>query len=438
MTETLIGAWQLTVRAAPDAVALLDAATDRRWSRAELSALGAAWSAEYRARVRGQIVMFAEVNGPEWFRIFLGLLDAGAVVVALDPGEPPAAQQAMARSIGAGFLWCDGRLEAIRPRRGPSRSHTRLIKLTSGSTGLPRALRFTDAHMLADGRQVCASMDVRAEDVNLGCIPLGHSYGLGNLVLPLLVQGTAMVTGALVLPQVLAAAIARWRPTVFPSVPALLRGLAEAEIAPGQLDSLRTVISAGAPLRAEVAQAFAQRFQRKVHSFYGSSETGGITYDRTGEATLTGRSVGSPLEGVRLKFEGRQRFRVESAAVLGRGSFLPADRGELNEHGELVLLGRAGRMLKIAGRRLDPAEVERALRALPGVTDAFVGVHAGRADALAAVVASRESGATLREQLQGKIAAWKIPKRLVVLPEFPVTARGKTDTRQLRALLAGV
>jgi acyl-coenzyme A synthetase/AMP-(fatty) acid ligase len=126
---------------------------------------------------------------------------------------------------------------------------------------------------------------------------------------------------------------------------------------------------------------------------------------------------------------------VESAAVGEKGIFRPADRGELNERGELMLLGRAGRMLKIAGRRLDPAEVEGALRKLPGVTDAFVEAHAGRADALAAVVVSRESAAALREQLRSQIASWKIPKKILTLPEFPLTARGKTDTRRLRALL---
>ena len=63
-----------------------------------------------------------------------------------------------------------------------------LVKLTSGSTGQPRALPFIDAHMLADGSQICAGMDIRATDLNLAIIPFGHSYGLGTLVLPLLLR----------------------------------------------------------------------------------------------------------------------------------------------------------------------------------------------------------------------------------------------------------
>jgi len=437
MPATLRASWQSLVRADPAAAALYDAATERRWNRAELAALGIAWAAAHGNEAAGQRVVFAEPNGPDWFRVFLGLLACDGVAVALDAGEPLAAQRATAQSIGASFLWQGGRLEKLPGRRRSRDRGPRLLKLTSGTTGAPRALPFTDARLLADGRQVCAAMDIRPRDVNLGCIPLGHSYGLGNLVLPLLAQGTAIVTGVPLLPQALAAAIAQWRPTVFPAVPALLRALAAADVSPGQLRSLRTVISAGSPLAPDMARAFHAKFNRKIHSFYGSSETGGITYDRTGDATLMGASVGRPIKGVRLRFGAGGRFWVESKAVGGSGRFRPADRGKLNRRGELVLLGRAGRMVKIGGRRLDLAEVERSLRQMPTVRDAFVEPHRERADTLVAAVATRHATAELRAWLQERIAGWKIPRKFVALPEFPVTVRGKIDTRRLRALLHG-
>ena len=437
MPATLRAVWQALVRADPGAAALHDAATERVWTRAELAALGTAWAAAHGAEVAGQRVMFAEANGPEWFRVFFGLLAAEGVVVALDAGEPPAAQRATAESVGARFHWHGGRLEKLAEGRRANRRGHRLLKLTSGTTGVSRALPFTDAQLLADGRQVCAAMEIRPRDVNLGCIPLGHSYGLGNLVLPLLAQGTAIVTGVPLLPQALAAAIAQWRPTVFPAVPALLRALVGADVGREQLQSLRTVISAGSPLAPEVAQAFQEKFGRRIHNFYGSSETGGITYDRTGHATLTGASVGRPMPGVRLRFGAGGRFSVASKAVGGRGRFRPADRGQLNARGELVLLGRTGRMVKIGGRRLDLAEVERSVRQMRGVRDAFVEPHRERADTLVAVVATRHPAESLRAWLQGRIAGWKIPRKIVVLPEFPVTLRGKSDTRRLRALLHG-
>jgi acyl-coenzyme A synthetase/AMP-(fatty) acid ligase len=279
-------------------------------------------------------------------------------------------------------------------------------------------------------------MDIQPGDLNLAVIPLGHSYGLGNLVVPLLAQGTALVCAASPLPNVLAADCARWRPTVFPAVPTLLRALVQADADPAAFASLRLVISAGAPLAPEVAAAFAKRFGRRVHGFYGTTETGGISYDRTGEATLSGRSVGPPMTGVRLEWRRGRRFVVESAAVMGRGRFSPADGGELNELGELVLRGRTGRLVKIAGRRLNLAEIETALRAVPGVRDAHAIAHPARADALAAAVAAELTPAELRRQLGARLAAWKIPERLLVLPEFPHTVRGKIDRRRLEALLS--
>jgi acyl-coenzyme A synthetase/AMP-(fatty) acid ligase len=378
--------------------------------------------------------------------VFLGLLKADAVVVPLDPGEPFAGQHATATAVRASWLWSAGQLHAIAGRRAKMNDGRRLVKLTSGSTGVPRAIAFTDAQMVADGRQVCSSMGVRPDDVNLGLIPFGHSYGLGNLVLPLLLQGTAIAWGVAAMPHAIAEAAVRCRPTVFPAVPALLRALAIADVAAEQLQSLRTIISAGAPLAPEVAQAFQLKFGRKIHSFYGSSETGGITFDRTGDAALAGRSVGTPLEGVRLVFDRGGRFTVESAAVYtlgnrliaadGTGRHRPADRATLNAGGELVLIGRVGRFVKIAGRRLNLAEIEHALKQLPGVRDALVTPHAGRADALAAAVATEQSADGLRASLRERLASWKIPKKIVVLPAFPVTARGKTDSRQLRELLS--
>ncbi|HYP17464.1 MAG TPA: hypothetical protein VEQ65_09660, partial [Opitutus sp.] len=192
------------------------------------------------------------------------------------------------------------------------------------------------------------------------------------------------------------------------------------------------------------AQAFHARFGKKIHSFYGSTETGGITYDRSGQASLSARSVGRPLEGVQIAFERRGRFRVTSAAVhtlgnrqrVGRlGSYRPLDLAELTPDGELVLVARAGRVVKIAGRRVNLAEVEHALRQIPGVRDAFATTHPERSDALAAAVVSERPSVELRAALAGLLAAWKIPRKLVSLAEFPINARGKTDARRLQEIL---
>jgi acyl-CoA synthetase (AMP-forming)/AMP-acid ligase II len=438
MSENLNSLWLENVYHSPDATAVIEGEGGRHWSRASLQeAADHCFSAiPTDVSLARHRVALAEPNGPGWLAAFIGLLRAGAIVVPLDPAEPAEARVTTSLAVGVNWIWEAGRLRQLASHPPARRTDYCLVKLTSGSTGTPRALIFTHAQMIADGRQVCASMGIRPDDRNLGIIPFGHSYGLGNLIVPLLVQGTPIVTAASPLPNALAADCALWKPTVFPAVPMLLRALAQAGAAPAALASLRLVISAGAPLTPEIASAFAHHFGRRIHSFYGSSETGGISFDRTGEASLSGRSVGTPLDGVRLEFRRGGRFQVGSAAVRGAGHHMSPDRAKINELGELVLLGRTGRTAKIAGRRIDLGEVEKLLRATPGVRDAYAMLHPARADAIAAAVAGDVDAAKIRESLRARTALWKIPERLLVLPELPRNARGKIDRARLEELIA--
>jgi acyl-coenzyme A synthetase/AMP-(fatty) acid ligase len=208
------------------------------------------------------------------------------------------------------------------------------------------------------------------------------------------------------------------------------------------LPGLRLAISAGAPLPPEVARDFAGRFGQRVHAFYGSSETGGISYDRTGAATLAG-GVGRALRGVRLTALPGQRLRVGSAAVLtghrrrvaGHGAWIMPDRVALDARGQVTLLGRRGTTVKIAGRRVNLAEVAERLRRIPGVREAWVGVTTGAETTLGAIVAGSPTTAELRVALHADTAPWKIPKKLVIVTALPLNARGKPDTPAMQAML---
>jgi acyl-CoA synthetase (AMP-forming)/AMP-acid ligase II len=437
MSETLHLLWKLTVDRDPNALALLECQGGRRWTRAELAASAADWKMRLGpvTDLRNRYVVLGEPNGERWMSAFIGLISAGAVPALLDPSEPPEAREAIARRIGAAWVWTGERLVAVSaPRRARSADYC-LAKITSGTSGAPRALSFTHAQMAADGMQICSTMGIRATDVNLAVIPFGHSYGLGNLVVPLLLQGTAIACGSGPLPQEIASDCLRWKPTVFPAVPVILRALARADIPARKLASLRLVVSAGSPLAPSDARAFLDHFGRPVHGFYGSSETGGICYDRTGTPTLQGAGVGTPLDGVRLTPGRGRRFAVESRAVMGRGRHCPGDFGKLSGTGELTLMGRVGRMIKIGGKRLNPAEVEWALKALPFVRDAVVLPHPLRGERLAAAVLSNESPAVIRGALAGRLAGWKMPDRILCYADFPVTIRGKPDLRRIQAQL---
>jgi len=226
--------------------------------------------------------------------------------------------------------------------------------------------------------------------------------------------------------------------TVFPAVPALFRVLAALPAGPG-LTPLRTAISAGAVLSPAIARAFVDRYGIKIHNFYGASETGGICYDRTGSASLSGRSVGKSMDGVSVSIH-QGRIRVKSAAVAKRGGqWLLHDFGAWNNREELVLLGRLGQGVNIGGKKVHPREVERILRSVPAVTDAAVWMQQGRdRDFLAAGVETTLTRAKLEETLGARLSAWKMPKCYFIAKELPRTARGKLDLAALRRLLEAV
>ena len=445
MSHALLQAWRRTLARHGEARAILEANSGRQATFRELAARAAAWRAQHcpaPAAWQGRAVVFSAPNGIGWLEIFLGLLQAGAVAVPLDPAEPPSAQHALAVTLRAAAWWDGARLAPLPGSRRYRDAAVCFIKLTSGTTGRPRALVFTARQLLADARQVTTTMRITARDLNYALIPFGHSYGLGNLALPLLALGVPVVCGASPLPHAIAGDFARWRPTVFPGVPVMWRALAMTAVT---LRGLRLAISAGAPLPPEVAQEFAARHGQRIHNLYGSSETGGISYDRSGAATLNG-GVGRALRGVRVTPLRGQRLRVESAAVTiyGKrrqrksvGRWVVPDRVVVAARGELILLGRRGTTVKIAGRRVNLREVIARMRRLPGVTDVWTGVQAGAEALLGAAVATDRTAAELRAALQADTAAWKIPKRLVTLPTLPVTARGKIDAHALRALVFG-
>ena len=442
MYTSLWSVWENTVVRQPSATAFVEASSGAVLTRAALRdrALGRAGTVP-PGWVSGETVAFAGKNEARWLENFLALQHLGAVALPLDPFLPALRRAATAELLGAHWLLeQEGRWQRLPSKLPPLADDHCLLKTTSGSTGEPRALAFTSANMLADGRQIASTMEIGPDDLNLGAIPFGHSYGLGNLILPLLEQGTALIGSNEILPAALTAQVARFGATVFPSVPVVLRALAESTVDPGQLRSLRRIVSAGAPLRPEVANAFHEKFGRVVRNFYGSSETGGICFDRTGEATLSGRSVGRPLDGVSIQLDAADHVAVRSTAVVAPGEHTLADLGRWTATGELALTGRATPLANIGGKKVSPAEIERALRTLEGVSDAWVGVQTrttGGGDFLLAAVETGKTSTDIRRALAERLPLWQVPRRLWVTPHLPRTVRGKLDRQELEARCLG-
>ncbi len=102
-----------------------------------------------------------------------------------------------------------------------------LLKLTSGTTAAPRAIRFRSAQLLADAVQICDTMGITAADLNFAVIPVSHSYGFSNLLTPLLVRGVPLALSRDRMPRAVLDALARTESTVFPGMPLFFQAFGE-------------------------------------------------------------------------------------------------------------------------------------------------------------------------------------------------------------------
>jgi acyl-CoA synthetase (AMP-forming)/AMP-acid ligase II len=405
----------------------------------------------------GEVVAVQIGNHEDWPSILLACLRRQLVTLPLE-------QSISARERDAALVICNvaGVVETAAPNTLPGilrlgtvastpnwhENQPSLLKLTSGTTAAPRAVRFRSQQLLADCDQICRTMGISDVDLNFGVIPISHSYGFSNLLTPLIARGVPMVLSRDRVPRAVLVDLARTNATVFPGMPVFYQAFCEMEkISP--LPKLRLCISAGAPLPAAVARKFYEKSKQAIHSFYGSSECGGICYDRDGKTFQDG-FVGEPMEDVDLEMidptTTASQVRVRSAAVgdgyfpepdrekLADGVFVPDD--VLERHGRgFKIAGRVSDVINVAGKKVNPAEVEAHLLRLAGVRHVIVfGCPSAlrNEDVAACVVADVDlTEAKLLEFCRAELSSWQVPKRIFLVEEIPANERGKTSRRDL-------
>src|SRR3990172_12020648 len=243
-----------------------------------------------RARVaEGSCVLSLAGNRPSWFALFLACLARGDVLMSLDAqtssmetGQLASRYRASAMVApswredlaGGGILGVEelpGDLRLLTLNRNPPGSYedASLLKLTSGSVGTPRAVLVSQENLWNDGRHIVEAMGIREDDVSYGVIPLCHSYGLGNLVAPLFIQGTPVALRDLFLPGQLVEDARATRISVFPGVPFLFEQILAQLRECGLPPSLRLLVTAGARVHETLVASFQEELGVKVHSFYG-------------------------------------------------------------------------------------------------------------------------------------------------------------------------
>jgi len=459
-TDALLDSWRHTLSRAKDRPAILTTHGQVLRKFRDIEEGACKFEPKLEMLTPGSVIAIQIGNHEDWPSILIACLRSDLVVLPLEQSVNDQQRNATLELCKAGAV-----VSAVPSGAAPDISRLRtadatpdwgenppsLLKLTSGTTAAPRAIRFRSHQLLADCNQICDTMKITGADLNFGVIPISHSYGFSNLLTPLIARGVPMVLSRDRTPRAILSDLARSNATVFPGMPVFYQAFCEMDYVPA-LPKLRLCISAGAPLPRTVANKFREKFNLTIHSFYGSSECGGICYDR--EATNeTEGFVGRPMKGVGIEVlepnASACQVQVRSAAVgdgyfpepdeekLGDGAFVPDDLLARDDSG-FKIVGRISDVINVAGKKVNPAEVEAHLLRFTGVRQAIVfgrpaGAGALRNEEVAAcVVVSRhltEEG--LLRFCRTALSGWQVPKRIFIVDAIPVNERGKISRRDL-------
>ena len=468
----MLKSWEKTLLAKKGSPAILNSRGQVLRTFRQIEELANSFQTKLKKFNPGSVIAVQIGNHEDWASIFIACLRSKLVVLPLDQSISKRQQDAALRLCRVSGIvaarsranesdqpkdpsvrWPAGAIEVLPISPPPNMPNwddkqPALLKLTSGTTAAPRAIRFRSGQLLADGDQICQTMGISNADINFGVIPLSHSYGFSNLLTPLISRGVVMVLSRDRTPRAVLDDIAQTNATVFPGMPVFYQAFCEMNDLP-MLPKLRLCISAGAPLAVLVATRFRQRFKLAIHSFYGASECGGICYDRNGTTDVEG-FVGTPLEkvgveildrsaessqvGVRSVAAGDGYFPEPDEKKLGNGAFIPDDLLVCNPSG-FQIVGRISDVINVAGKKVNPTEVEAELLRFPGIRQA---VAFGRESELrseeVAVCVVAEAGVRESDLLafcRTTLNASQVPKRIFIVDAIPANERGKINRQAL-------
>ncbi|MFJ5837259.1 amino acid adenylation domain-containing protein [Streptomyces shenzhenensis] len=476
----------------PDAPAVRHG--DETLTYAELNARAERLAAAVTARGAApeSVVAVALPRGPHLVIALLAVLKAGAACMPVDPAHPVERIALMLGEAEPRLVICapdaarrlgidpdsvcppDATADLRGPRPPLSPDNPAYLIFTSGSTGRPKGVLGTQralANRLLWGRELQGGG--AAPGVRLAKSPVGFIDGLVE-VLGALVNGDTLALAddaANGDPVALAAVADAHRATVVTAVPSLHAALLEAA-PPDSFGTVRTWISSGEPLPAELAAALTRRWPAaRLVNLYGCSEAAGDSlvhgYDGAAGAVPLGRPIAgtrvhvldpflrpAPVgargelylagDGLARGYLGRpgrtaERFVADPFGPPGSRLYRTGDLARTRADGTVEFLGRADDQVKIRGVRVEPGEIEAAARALPGVARAAV---VAREDGpgprrLVAYVVPEPPAApdalALRRALAERLPGHLVPSAVVLLDALPLTPSGKLDRNALPA-----
>ena len=334
------------------------------------------------------------------------------------------------------------------------------ILYTSGTTGKPKGAMLTQENLASNGEMLIRFWRFTPEDRLIHALPIFHVHGLFVAVHCVVFSGASMVF----LKKFDAGTVISLMPvsTVLMGVPTFyIRLLGDPAFTRDAAANMRLFISGSAPLSADIHRAFEARCGHRVLERYGMTETGMLTsnpYDGERRAGF----VGPPLPGVSLRIADFETGRVLPQGEVGivevkganifkgywqmpektaaefrpDGYFITGDMGFIDADGYVQLVGREKDLIITGGLNVYPAEVEALLDDRPDIAEAAV-IGVPHPDFGEAVVAVVQPVGTLdpdavRADLRKELAAFKVPKQVIVLDELPRNTMGKIQKKLLR------
>ncbi|PSC04043.1 malonyl-CoA synthase [Alsobacter soli] len=336
------------------------------------------------------------------------------------------------------------------------------ILYTSGTTGRSKGAMLTHWNLTSNALTLVDYWRFTADDVLLHALPIFHTHGLFVATNTILMANASM----LFLPKLDADEIMRLLPraTCMMGVPTFyVRLLQEPRLNREATAHIRLFVSGSAPLLADTHRAWSERTGHAILERYGMTETNMSTSNPYDGDRVPG-TVGFPLPGVELRvvnpetgeklpdgdvgmievkgpnvFKGYWRMPEKTAAEFRPdGFFITGDLGKVDERGYVHIVGRGKDLVITGGYNVYPKEVETEIDSIPGVVEsAVIGVpHPDFGEGVTAVVVVPKGSALTEKdvlgRLEGRLAKFKQPKRVIMADDLPRNTMGKVQKNILR------
>ncbi|WP_309895714.1 acyl-CoA ligase (AMP-forming), exosortase A system-associated [Archangium sp.] len=350
------------------------------------------------------------------------------------------------------------------------------ILYTSGSTGRPKGVMLSHRNLLAGSRIVCKYLGIRHEERILSILPFSFDYGL-NQLLTAVEKGATLVLLTFRFPMDIVRALQDERITGLAGVPTLWTVLLQAasSLEKGRPPTLRYLTNSGGAVPSETVRRLRTLLpDTSLFLMYGLTEAFRSTFLPPEQADVRPTSIGKAIPETEIFVvdeQGRRCAPGEVGFLVHRGptvslgywnrpedtarvlrphpGILPnqggdtvcysGDRVRMDEEGFLYFVGRDDGLIKVAGHRISPTEVEEVLMATGLLAQAAViGLpDAASGQRIHAVVVGSEGNApdvaALLAHCARQLPTHMLPKQIEVVPELPRTPNGKVDYQGLRA-----